>query len=247
MTAARSLRSSSRHYLRNEELPNESSAALTRRLGIDRDVARLEVALTHRSYAFERGGISHNERLEFLGDAVLGLVVTDLIYRWYPDLAEGEMAKLRSSTVNMPVLAEMARSIDLGNYILLGKGEELSGGRDKTSILADAFEALLGALFVDCGWEYTKGLIERLFADHIRNHVEKGVVRDFKTNLQEVTVQTHGMMPEYRVSWTGPDHAKTFRASVFVGGAELGAGAGRSKKEAEQGAAREALQHLEKS
>jgi ribonuclease-3 len=230
--------------LRNEALPNEGTVALKKLLGIDCEMPLLEVALSHRSYAFERGRTSHNERLEFLGDAVLGLVVTDLIYRWFPDLAEGEMAKLRSGTVNMPVLAEIARSIDLGDYILLGKGEELSGGWDKASILADAFEAVLGALYLDCGWEYAHRVIERLLAGHIRNHMDQGVVRDFKTSLQEVTVQTHGTVPEYRVSWTGPDHAKTFRASVFVGGSELGAGAGRSKKEAEQEAAREALLRL---
>jgi ribonuclease-3 len=205
------------------------------------------VALSHRSYAFERRDVDHNERLEFLGDAVLGLAVTDLIFRWYPELTEGEMAKLRSSTVNMAVLAEAARSIDLGQELRLGRGEELSGGRDKTSILADAFEAVLGALYLDCGWETTFRLIESLFGDHIRNHVDRGVVRDFKTNLQEVAVQIDGALPEYRVSSTGPDHAKTFTASVFIGGTELGAGNGRSKKEAEQAAAKEALVQLEKS
>jgi ribonuclease-3 len=233
--------------LGDEPLLNKSSAELKKRLGIDCQAPQLDLALTHRSYAFESGRASHNERLEFLGDAVLGLVVTDLIYRWFPELTEGEMAMVRSSTVNMPVLAEMARSVDLGSYILLGKGEELSGGRDKTSILADAFEAMLGALYLDCGWEYAQKLIEHLFANHILTHVDQGVLRDFKTNLQELTVQVHGTVPEYRVSWTGPDHAKTFRASVFVGGTELGAGAGRSKKEAEQGAAKEALLRLEKS
>jgi ribonuclease-3 len=233
--------------LGNETLSNRSSAELKRRLGIDCETPRLELALTHRSYAFESGRVVHNERLEFLGDAVLGLVVTDLIYRWFSELAEGEMAMLRSSTVNMPVLAEMARSINLGDYILLGKGELLSGGRNKSSILADAFEALLGALYLDCGWEYAQKLIERLFTDHVRTHVDQGVMRDFKTNLQELTVQAHGTVPEYRVSWTGPDHAKTFKASVFVAGTEMGAGAGRSKKEAEQGAAKEALLRLEKS
>ncbi|MDQ4149192.1 MAG: ribonuclease III [Actinomycetota bacterium] len=217
------------------------------RLGIECSPDLLEVALTHRSYAFERRDVEHNERLEFLGDAVLGLAVTDLIYRWFPDLPEGEMAKLRSSTVNMAALAESARSIELGLQLRLGRGEELSGGRDKPSILADAFEAVVGAVYLDCGWEKAYELVERLFAGRIREHVEQGVVRDFKTNLQEVLVQLEGALPEYRVSSSGPDHAKTFRATVLVRGTELGTGNGRSKKEAEQAAAEQALLQLDQT
>ncbi len=201
----------------------------------------LEVALAHRSFAFERKGAVNNERLEFLGDAVLGLVITNLIFGSFPDLAEGDMAKLRSSTVNMAVLADVARSLGLGEELLLGKGEELSGGRNKDSILADAFEAVLGALYLDCGLDPTAQIIERLFVDHIHELVDKGVVRDFKTSLQEETVQQAGALPEYRVSSTGPDHDKRFEAEVFLVGAFLGRGTGRSKKQAEQAAAKEAL------
>ena len=218
------------------------TGSLFARLGIPQgeDHDLLTLALTHRSYAFEQGGLPHNERLEFLGDAVLGLAVTDMIYEWYPDLPEGEMAKLRASTVNMAVLADAARRADLGASILLGRGEEMSGGRDKSSILADTFEALIGAVYLSSGMEVARGFIERTLADHIRDHVERGVVRDFKTTLQESVAQS-GKVPEYRITATGPDHAKRFIASVWVSGELLGEGGGHTKKEAEQSAAREAL------
>jgi ribonuclease-3 len=218
---------------------------LLRRMGVHcTEAPLLEIALAHRSFAFERKGASNNERLEFLGDAVLGLAITDMIYRWFPDLAEGDLAKLRSSTVNMAVLADVARSVGLGEELRLGKGEELSGGRNKDSILADAFEAVLGALYLDCGLEETRGLIERLFAEHVRELVDRGVVRDFKTSLQELSVQQVGAMPEYRVSSAGPDHDKRFEADVFLKGVFMGSGTGRSKKQAEQASAKEALEHL---
>ncbi|MCA1840534.1 MAG: ribonuclease III [Actinomycetota bacterium] len=218
---------------------------ITSPLGIGfKDEALLASALTHRSFAFEHGAVPHNERLEFLGDAVLGLIVTDMIFNWYPDLPEGEMAKLRASTVNMAVLADAARGISLGDHLKLGKGEESSGGRDKSSILADAFEALIGAIYLDSGTAAARAFIERSLADHIRDHVERGVVRDFKTSLQEIAAQIGGHIPEYRLSSTGPDHAKRFKALVYVAGELKGAGAGRSKKEAEQAAAQEALDAL---
>ena len=219
--------------------------ALLSRLGINcSGTPLLEVALAHRSFAFERKGAPNNERLEFLGDAVLGLVITDMIFSSFPDLPEGDMAKLRSSTVNMAVLADVARSVGLGDELFLGRGEELSGGRNKDSILADAFEAVLGALYLDCGLDETAALIQRLFTGHIHDLVDRGVVRDFKTNLQEVSVQQVGATPEYRVSASGPDHDKRFDAEVFLKGAHLGSGAGRSKKQAEQAAAKEALTRL---
>ncbi len=219
--------------------------ALLDRLGLScTHTPLLEVALAHRSFAFERKGARNNERLEFLGDAVLGLVVTDMIFNWFPDLPEGDMAKLRSSTVNMAVLADVARSVGLGDELFLGKGEELSGGRNKDSILADAFEAVLGALYLDCGLDETAALIERLFSSHIHELVDRGVVRDFKTNLQELSVQQVGAMPEYRVTASGPDHDKRFDAEVFVKGDYMGSGIGRSKKQAEQAAAKEALTQL---
>ena len=222
-----------------------AAAALKARLGLECvDMPLLQVALTHRSYSFERPDVANYERLEFLGDAVLGLVVTDMIFRWYPDLAEGDLAKLRSSAVNTVILAKVARSIGLGDELMLGKGEEHSGGRDKESILADAFEAVLGAAYIDCGLDQIRGVIERLLTAHIREEFDRGVLRDFKTNLQEVAVQHGGTLPDYRISFTGPDHDRHFVAKVYLRGEYLGSGEGRSKKQAEQGAAKEALAKL---
>lgn len=200
----------------------------------------LSVALTHRSYTFEHPELPNNERLEFLGDAVLGLVVTDMIYAWYPDLQEGDLAKLRSSSVKMSSLADIARAVDLGQALLLGKGEELSGGRDKDSILGDSLEAILGAAYLECGIDQIRGVIERLFSAQIRADFDQGVLRDFKTSLQELSAQL-GTVPEYRIASSGPDHSKTFEARVFLRGEQLGIGAGRSKKQAEQAAAQQAL------
>jgi ribonuclease-3 len=203
-----------------------------------------EVALTHRSFAFERGVLLTNERLEFLGDAVLGLVVTDLVYRAFPDRSEGELAKLRAAMVNMTMLAEVARDLRLGEEILLGKGEELSGGRDKASILADGLEAVLGAVYLDRGPKVAQQLIERLFRPRIEAYVRGEGGRDYKTILQEMAAQDLGRLPEYRVADRGPDHEKEFTATVYVAGRELGRGTGRSKKEAEQRAARQAFTRL---
>jgi ribonuclease III len=209
-----------------------------------KDPRMREATLTHRSHAFERGLTETNERLEFLGDAVLGLVVTDLAYRRFPDLPEGELAKLRAATVNMITLADVARDLDLGREILLGKGEEQSGGRDKTSILADAMEAVLGGVYLDRGLESARGLIERLFWPRMVAYVRGEGDRDYKTGLQEVAAQDLGAVPQYRVTEEGPDHAKEFSATVFLSGREYGSGSGRSKKEAEQRAAREAYARL---
>jgi ribonuclease-3 len=203
-----------------------------------------DMALTHRSFAFERGVLPTNERLEFLGDAVLGVVVTDLVYRSFPDRSEGELAKLRAAMVNMTTLAEVARDLGLGDAILLGKGEELSGGRDKASILADGLEAVLGAVYLDRGLKAAQALIERLFRPRIDAYVRGEGGRDYKTILQELAAQDLGRLPEYRVVERGPDHAKEFTATVFVSGRELGSGTGRSKKEAEQRAARQAFDRL---
>lgn len=211
-------------------------------LGIKfKDLELLKLALTHRSFAFEQGGLPHNERLEFLGDAVLGFVVTDLIYSEYPHLPEGRLAKLRAGTVNMTALADAAREMGLGEQLLLGKGEEQSGGREKNSILADAFEALLGAIYLDQGIRETRRVIRRLIQNQIKEQVELGIESDYKTNLQEVAALNGGEVPEYRVSSSGPDHAKRFQAEVYLAGELVGYGDGRSKKEAEQAAARRAL------
>jgi ribonuclease-3 len=197
-------------------------------------------ALTHRSFAFEHGLDVTNERLEFLGDSVLGLVVTDMAFAAYPEMAEGELAKLRAAIVNMQALADVARGLDLGNMVLLGKGEETSGGRDKASILADALEAVFGAVYLDRGLDEVRAVIDRLFRPRMEAWVRGEGDRDFKTSLQEIASRTLRQIPEYRIEEQGPDHEKRFTATVLIAGEALGSGNGRSKKEAEQQAAREA-------
>ncbi len=201
-------------------------------------------ALTHRSYAFEHGLEPTNERLEFLGDSVLGLVVTDMAYRSYPDMPEGALAKLRAAIVNMTALADVARSLGLGQLVLLGKGEEQSGGRDKSSILADGLEAVFGAVYLDLGLRVATELIERLFRPRMEAYVRGEGDRDYKTILQELASQELRAIPEYRIEERGPDHEKEFTATVFLANKLLGTGTGRSKKEAEQQAAREAFSRL---
>jgi ribonuclease-3 len=224
------------------ELPKE---ALDRALGIGfADPELRRTALTHRSYAFEQGLSLTNERLEFLGDSVLGLVVTDMAYRAFPDMPEGELAKLRAAIVNMQALADVARNLDLGSVVLLGRGEEQSGGREKPSILADALEAVFGAVYLDRGLDTARGLIERLFRPRMDAYARGEGDRDYKTMLQEMASQEIRSMPEYRLSERGPDHEKVFSATVYLGGEEFGSGVGRSKKEAEQQAAREAFERM---
>jgi ribonuclease-3 len=211
---------------------------LERALGVtlrDRDLLRR--ALTHRSFAYENGGLPTNERLEFLGDAVLSIVVTDHLYMTFPDMPEGHLAKLRASVVNMNALADVARSIGVGEWLLLGRGEEFSGGRDKASILADTFEALLGAVYLDRGMGSASKVIHRFFDPLIADSATRGASLDWKTSLQELTANRMLGVPEYAVSEAGPDHAKRFTATALVGGTGLGSGEGRSKKEAEQRAA----------
>jgi ribonuclease III len=197
----------------------------------------LERALTHRSFAYENGGLPTNERLEFLGDSVLGLVVTDTLFRKYPDLPEGQLAKLRAAVVNMRALADVARGLSLGSYVRLGRGEEGTGGRDKSSILADTLEAVIGAVYVEQGLDEAGRLVHRLFDPVIARSARLGAGLDWKTSLQELTAAGFLGVPEYHVEESGPDHQKFFRASVWVGGVSYGSGAGHSKKEAEQQAA----------
>lgn len=208
------------------------------------DRSLLERALTHRSHAFEAGGLPTNERLEFLGDAVLGLVVTDAIYRSLPDAAEGRLAKIRASAVNTRRLADIARKLGVGAEVRLGRGEEQSGGRDKDSILADTMEALIGAVYLDAGMEAATELVDRLFSALLRElSAWKGSL-DFKTSLQELTAAELSTLPIYHLTEEGPDHAKQFTAAVEIDGDVLGRGRGRSKKEAEQAAAEEAYATL---
>jgi ribonuclease-3 len=206
-------------------------------LGVPISAETLERALTHRSYAYENGGLPTNERLEFLGDSVLSLVVTDTLFTGHPDLPEGQLAKLRAAVVQMNALAEVARDLRLGSFVRLGRGEEGTGGRDKPSILADTLEAVIGATYIDCGLGEASGLVHRLFDPVIERSSLLGAGLDWKTSLQELTADRNLGVPEYQVKDSGPDHQKMFRAVVKVGARELGAGEGRSKKAAEQLAA----------
>jgi ribonuclease III len=213
--------------------PSELSSAL----GVPITEETLDRALTHRSYAYENGGLPTNERLEFLGDSVLGLVVTDTLFNGHPTLPEGHLAKLRAAVVQMGALAEVARQLKLGAYVKLGRGEEGTGGRDKPSILADTLEAVIGAAYIDCGLDAASGLVHRLFDPVIKRSALLGAGLDWKTSLQELTAVRGLGVPVYLVVDSGPDHQKVFRAVVEVGGRELGEGEGRSKKAAEQLAA----------
>jgi ribonuclease III len=214
-------------------------------LGVSLDAGLLRRALTHRSYAYEHGGLPHNERLEFLGDAVLGIVVTETLFRAHPDLPEGKLAKLRASVVNMRALADVARSVGaeqgdtggLGAYLLLGRGEESTGGRDKSSILADTVEALLGAVFLEHGIEGAARVVHTLFDALMYDVVNSGAGLDWKTSLQELTAERGLGVPDYVMTSDGPDHEKTFTARAAVAGQSFGPCTGRSKKEAEQAAA----------
>ncbi|MFE3284829.1 ribonuclease III, partial [Streptomyces sp. NPDC059233] len=214
-----------------------SHTLLEGRLGYRLESALLVRALTHRSYAYENGGLPTNERLEFLGDSVLGLVVTDTLYTTHPDLPEGQLAKLRAAVVNSRALAEVGRGLELGSFIRLGRGEEGTGGRDKASILADTLEAVIGAVYLDQGLDAASELVHRLFDPLIEKSSNLGAGLDWKTSLQELTAAEGLGVPEYLVTETGPDHEKTFTAAARVGGVSYGTGTGRSKKEAEQQAA----------
>jgi ribonuclease-3 len=194
-------------------------------------------ALMHRSYAYENGGLPNNERLEFLGDSVLGLVVTDSLYAAHPDLAEGQLAKLRAAVVNMRALAEVARTLRLGDYIFLGHGEESTGGRDKASILADTMEAVIGTVYLSAGLPAATTFVHHLLDPLMESSASLGAGLDWKTSLQELTASGSLGVPEYRVTEEGPDHEKTFHAKSFVGFELMGSGSGHSKKEAEQKAA----------
>ncbi|MGN6635191.1 MAG: ribonuclease III [Oryzihumus sp.] len=201
-------------------------------------------ALTHRSYAYENGGLPHNERLEFLGDSVLGLVVTDTLYADHPDLPEGQLAKLRAAVVNMRALADVARTLGLGDYLMLGRGEESTGGRDKASILADTMEAVIGTVYLSAGLEAASTFVHHLLDPLMKSSASLGAGLDWKTSLQELTASTGLGVPEYRVTEEGPDHEKVFTARAVIGEETLGEGVGRSKKEAEQKAAERAWTEL---
>ena len=219
---------------------NRARQAVLDALGVDLPDELLTLAVTHRSYAYENGGLPTNERLEFLGDAVLGLTITDELFHRHPERPEGELAKLRSSVVNTAALADVARGLTadgLGAHLLLGRGEVTTGGADKSSILADGMESLLGAVYVQHGIDTARAVILRLFGPLLDTAATLGAGLDWKTSLQELTAARGLGAPSYRVSSTGPDHNREFTASVIVGETSYGSGVGRSKKEAEQKAA----------
>jgi len=208
------------------------------------DPELLDLALTHRSYAYENGNLPTNERLEFLGDSVLGVVITETLYRTHPDLSEGRLAKLRAAVVNARALARVARAIGLGQHILLGKGEETTGGREKSSILSDTVEALIGAVYLSGGFESAAAVVHLLFDPMLEAAADMGAGLDWKTSLQELCATHELGVPDYVIADEGPDHMKTFTARVRVGDRMHGDGVGRSKKEAEQQAAETAYRTL---
>ena len=213
------------------------------------DFDLLEEALTHRSYANENpvSAVRDNERLEFLGDAVLEICVSDTIYRRFPDYTEGQLSKLRASIVHERPLASLSEYFHLGEYLRLGKGEEASGGRNKPSLLADAFEAVIASIYLDGGFDKVHKLISRLFDPLIMEVDGSDIYRDHKTTLQELSQIQFREIPRYTlISESGPDHSKTFVVQMEITGAITTVGSGKNKKEAEQQAAREALAVLEK-
>lgn len=223
-------------------------APLLAALGVDLPDDLLTVALTHRSYAYENGGLPTNERLEFLGDAVLGLVITAEIFDKYPDRSEGELAKLKSAVVNTQALAQIARGLadeGLGAYLLLGRGEVASGGGQKANLLADGLESLLGATYVQHGHEVAREVIVKLFSELLDTAASLGAGLDWKTSLQELAAARRLGVPSYTVSSTGPEHDKQFSARAVVNGVDYGEGVGRTKKEAEQHAAAAAYAALD--
>lgn len=217
--------------------------ALLEKLGIEIDDQLFELALTHRSFAYENGHIPTNERLEFLGDAVLGIGVTDYLYRAHPDLAEGQLAKLRSAVVSSVSLGDVARSLEIGSMIRLGRGEIATGGSDKTSILADTMEALIGAAHLTSS-DGARRLLDYLFIPLIEQAVTVGAGLDWKTSLQEVCALQGWSVPRYDVVESGPDHDKRFESQVVIDGRVFAAGRGRNKKQAEQQAAAKAFKTL---
>lgn len=218
--------------------------ALAARLGVPVDPELLVLALTHRSFAHEAGGIPTNERLEFLGDAVLGIVVTERLFREFPDQPEGVLAKMRAATVSQRALAVIGRELGVGEFVLLGKGEQATGGRDKDSILSDTVEALFGAVYVSNGLEPTRSVIDRLVGPTLERAAHAGAGLDWKTSLQEAAAERGLGPPAYEVTGDGPAHARQFTARVVLAGTVLGHGEGTAKKHAEQDAARVALARI---
>lgn len=208
------------------------------------DRSLLELALVHRSWLAENNGGESNERLEFLGDAVLGLVIADLAYHRLGDSPEGKLSDLRQSVVNATALGDIARELRLGEHIILGRGEDAAGGRDKTSILSDALEAVIGAIYLDAGSVVADSIVRRLLHDAVEHAIPNLESFDFKTRLQELAAHRDLGVPHYVTHGEGPDHDKVFTAMVRIGSESFGPGTGRTKKAAEQLAAQAAIDHL---
>lgn len=219
---------------------------LLKRLGVSIDAGTLRLALTHRSYAYENGGIPTNERLEFLGDSILGFSVTDALYRDNPLLPEGDLAKRRSAVVSTRALASIGRELGVGEFIYLGQGERLTKGRNKSSILADTMEALIGATYLTHGIEIARQLVMRLVGPLLADSAVLGAGTDWKTNIQEIAAARHLGAIVYDITGVGPDHDRSFTANLIIGGKHYGTGTGPSKKEAERTAAAAAWVDLEK-
>lgn len=217
---------------------------LRRRLAVTVSDDMLTLALTHRSFAYEAGGIPTNERLEFLGDSVLGLVVTDTLYRTFPDLPEGQLARMRAAVVSAKALAEVGRTFGVGDFLRLGRGEQTTGGREKASILADTTEAIIGAVYVEQGLPMAQALVHRMVDPMISRAGTLGAGLDWKSSLQELTAARGLGPPDYRVEWSGPAHDRTFTAHVVIDAIVSGTGQGRSKKDAENSAAKLAWERL---
>ncbi|MGA2192385.1 MAG: ribonuclease III [Nitrospirota bacterium] len=229
---------------------DEKIMELEKRLGYSFHQPSLLIqSLTHKSYANEnRLGNGHNERLEFLGDTVLDFIISDLIMKICPDSPEGEMSKLRAVVVSEANLSKVARELMLGNYLLLGKGEEQTGGREKSSLLANTLEAIIAAIYIDAGLEQAYNFIRDNFESDVKSLAAVGLTFDYKTELQETCQSMFGALPKYTVvGETGPDHQKVFEVEIEALGRVLGKGTGKSKKEAEQMAAKMALDTLERS
>jgi ribonuclease III len=212
-----------------------------------RDITFLETALTHRSYVNENPQlpVADNERYEFLGDSVLGLCISDLLIKKYADFAEGTLSKIRAAIVNEKPLAELASRLEIGSCLLLGKGEEISGGRSKDSLLANAFEAVIAAIYLDSGFTRTRSILKKLMGSLLNDDSLHAQFFDYKTSLQEFCQKTYKTAPVYRiVDSCGPDHAKIFDVEVIIAGVAIQSGSGKSKKEAEKQAAQKAWQKL---
>ena len=223
---------------------HSSRADLSSLLGIDIEPDLLELALTHRSFAYENGGVANNERLEFLGDSILGQAVTVMLFTEHPDLDEGELAKRRASLVSTVALAEVARFIGLGQFLRVGRGEELTGGRDKSSMLADTVEAIIGAAYLSRGGDEATALVYRLIAPLLADPERFGATMDPKTSLQELSARRNLGAPAYVIVDSGPDHLKRFQATVLLQDREIAIGVGSSKKQAEVAAALDAWTQL---